>query len=74
MSEVGREVQRPEEVVRLQTSDNLKFAVLIGLMEVAQVANREVVDTVLHLVSDVLVLSVLSVCEVISVSERRLDQ
>lgn len=61
MSEVGREVQRPEEVVRLQTSDNLKFAVLIGLMEVAQVANREVVDTVLHLVSDVLVSYLLSV-------------
>jgi len=32
-------------------NDSLKFAVLIGLIEVGQVSNREVVDTVLHLVS-----------------------
>ncbi|XP_011054395.1 PREDICTED: neurobeachin isoform X5 [Acromyrmex echinatior] len=30
-------------------NDSLKFAVLIGLIEVGQVSNREVVDTVLHL-------------------------
>lgn len=48
---VDVQVQRPEEVVRMAGHDSLKFAVLIGLMEVDQVANREVVDTVLHLVS-----------------------
>lgn len=45
------EIQRPEEVVRMTMTDNLKFAVLIGLIEVGQVSNREVVNTVLHLVS-----------------------
>ncbi|KOX76955.1 hypothetical protein WN51_10811 [Melipona quadrifasciata] len=30
-------------------NDSLKFAVLIGLIEVGQVSNREVVNTVLHL-------------------------
>ncbi|XP_046801805.1 neurobeachin-like isoform X2 [Lucilia cuprina] len=33
----------------MTTADNLKFAVLIGLIEVGQVTNREVVNTVLHL-------------------------
>ncbi|KOC66223.1 hypothetical protein WH47_07292 [Habropoda laboriosa] len=32
-------------------NDGLKFAVLIGLIEVGQVSNQEVVNTVLHLVS-----------------------
>lgn len=45
------EIKRPEEVVRMTTNDSLKFAVLIGLIEVGQVTNREVVNTVLHLVS-----------------------
>lgn len=45
------EIQRPEEVVRMSMTDNLKFAVLIGLIEVKSVSNREVVNTVLHLVS-----------------------
>lgn len=45
------EIQRPEEVVRMTTTDNLKFGLLIGLIEVGQVSNREVVNTVLHLVS-----------------------
>ncbi|KAK9498089.1 hypothetical protein O3M35_003971 [Rhynocoris fuscipes] len=35
----------------MSMKDSLKFAVLIGLVEVGQVTNREVVDTVLHLVS-----------------------
>ncbi|XP_013144824.1 PREDICTED: neurobeachin isoform X2 [Papilio polytes] len=43
------EITRPEEVVRMTTNDSLKFAVLIGLIEVGQVTNREVVNTVLHL-------------------------
>lgn len=47
------EIKRPEEVVRMSMTDNLKFAVLIGLIEVGQVSNREVVNTVLHLVSDI---------------------
>lgn len=48
------EIQRPEEVVRMTMTDNLKFGLLIGLIEVGQVSNREVVNTVLHLVSGVL--------------------
>ncbi|XP_034836250.1 neurobeachin isoform X5 [Maniola hyperantus] len=43
------DIKRPEEVVRMTTKDSLKFAVLIGLIEVGQVTNREVVNTVLHL-------------------------
>ncbi|XP_026328163.1 neurobeachin-like [Hyposmocoma kahamanoa] len=43
------DIKRPEEVVRMTTNDSLKFAVLIGLIEVGQVTNREVVNTVLHL-------------------------
>ncbi|KAK3927688.1 Neurobeachin [Frankliniella fusca] len=45
------EIKRPEEVVRMAMNDGLKFAVLIGLIEVGQVSNREVVNTILHLVS-----------------------
>ncbi|GLV35236.1 rugose [Carabus blaptoides fortunei] len=43
------DIKRPEEVVRMSMNDNLKFAVLIGLIEVGQVSNREVVNTILHL-------------------------
>ncbi|KAM7346346.1 A kinase anchor protein rugose isoform 15-T22 [Cochliomyia hominivorax] len=43
------DIKRPDEIVRMTTGDNLKFAVLIGLIEVGQVTNREVVNTVLHL-------------------------
>lgn len=47
------DIKRPEDVLnpRMSMTDNLKFAVLIGLIEVGQVSNREVVNTVLHLVS-----------------------
>lgn len=45
------DIKRPEEVVRMTTNDSLKFAVLIGLIEVGQVTNKELVNTVLHLVS-----------------------
>lgn len=48
------EIKRPEEVVRMAMNDGLKFAVLIGLIEVGQVSNREVVNTILHLVSTLL--------------------
>lgn len=45
------DIKRPEEVVAMAMNDNLKFALVIGLIEVGQVSNREVVNTVLHLVS-----------------------
>ena len=45
------DIKHPEEVVRMAMKDSLKFAVLIGLIEVGQVSNREVVNTVLQLVS-----------------------
>ena len=35
----------------MNIKDSLKFGVLIGLLEVKQVRNKEVVDAVLHLVS-----------------------
>ena len=44
------EVKRPQEVVQMNIKDSLKFGVLIGLLEVKQVRNKEVVDAVLHLV------------------------
>lgn len=50
------DIKRPDEIVRMTTTDNLKFAVLIGLIEVGQVTNREVVNTVLHLVSNKIVI------------------
>ncbi|XP_011499560.1 PREDICTED: neurobeachin-like [Ceratosolen solmsi marchali] len=43
------DIKRPEDVVAMAMNDSLKFAVLIGLIEVGQVSNREVVNTVLHL-------------------------
>lgn len=45
------DIKKPEEVVAMEMKDNLKFGVLIGLLKVGEVSNREVVDTVLHLVS-----------------------
>lgn len=45
-------VKRPDEVLKLSMTDNIKFAVLISLVEIGRVSNREVVNTVLHLVSD----------------------
>ena len=45
------DVRRAEDVVKVAMADNLKFAVLIGLIEVGQVSNKEVVNTVLQLVS-----------------------
>ncbi|KAL1460169.1 hypothetical protein WDU94_012106 [Cyamophila willieti] len=46
------DIKRPEEVVQMLMKDELKFGVLIGLIEVGEVSNREVVNTILHLVSD----------------------
>lgn len=47
------EIKHPEEVIRMPLQDNIKFGVLIGLIEVGQVSNKEVVNTVLQLVSTV---------------------
>lgn len=44
-------IKRPEEVIKLQMTDNLKFSILDGMINVGQVSNREVNNTVLHLVS-----------------------
>ena len=52
------EVKRPQEVVMMNIKDSLKFGVLIGLLEVKQVRNKEVVDAVLHLVRMKLILTV----------------
>lgn len=46
------EVKRPEDIIQIEMADNLKFAVLIGLIEVSQVTNKEVVNTVLQLVRE----------------------
>lgn len=54
------DIKRPEEVVRMTTNDSLKFAVLIGLIEVGQVTNRELVNTVLHLVSHHLAMALIT--------------
>ncbi|KAF7280265.1 hypothetical protein GWI33_006261 [Rhynchophorus ferrugineus] len=51
------DIKHPEEVVRMAMNDSLKFAVLIGLIEVGQVSNKEVVNTVLQLVSSTPVFS-----------------
>ncbi|XP_017785223.1 PREDICTED: neurobeachin-like [Nicrophorus vespilloides] len=45
------DIKHPEEVIKMTVNDRLKFAVLIGFIEVGQVSNREVVNTVLQLVS-----------------------
>ncbi|KAA0188555.1 hypothetical protein HAZT_HAZT012122 [Hyalella azteca] len=44
-----KDVKRPEDVIKTAMADNLKFAVVIGLIEVEQVSNKEVVNTVLQL-------------------------
>lgn len=46
------DIKRPEEVVTSTMKDNMKFGVLIGLVKVGQVTNKEVVNAVLHLVSN----------------------
>jgi hypothetical protein len=67
------EIKRPEDVVRMAMNDNLKFAVLIGLIEVGQVSNREVVNTVLHLVSIVRLQELISDV-VFTVASNNLDE
>ncbi|KAL7646103.1 UNVERIFIED_CONTAM: hypothetical protein RMT77_003004 [Armadillidium vulgare] len=43
------DVKTPEDIMKVAMADSLKFAVLIGLIEVGQVSNKEVVNTVLQL-------------------------
>ena len=48
----GSDVKSVEDVLKMPGTDQLKFGVLIGLIKVGQVSNKEVVDTVLNLVSN----------------------
>lgn len=43
--------QSAQDVLKMTGKDELKFGVLIGLIKVNQVSNKDVVDTVLNLVS-----------------------
>ena len=40
-----------QDVLNMSGTDGVKFGVLIGLIKVGQVTNKDVVDTVLNLVS-----------------------
>lgn len=43
-------VTTPEDILKTSGNDELKFGLLIGLIKVGQVSNKDVVDTVLYLV------------------------
>lgn len=45
------EVKSVEDVLKSSEKDEVKFGLLVGLIEGGQVSNKDVVDTVLHLVS-----------------------
>lgn len=45
------DVKSAQDVLKMSGNDELKFGVLIGLIKVGQVSNKDVVDTVLNLVS-----------------------
>lgn len=47
----GNEIKKVQDVLKSEGNDELKFGLLIGLIKVGQVTNKDVVDTVLHLVS-----------------------
>ena len=47
----GSDVKSAQDVLKMSGNDDLKFGVLIGLIKVGQVSNKDVVDTVLNLVS-----------------------
>ncbi len=47
----GSDVKSAQEVLKMSGKDELKFGVLIGLIKVGQVSNKDVVETVLNLVS-----------------------
>lgn len=46
-------VATPEDILKASGNDELKFGLLIGLIKVGQVSNKDVVDTVLYLVSTI---------------------
>ena len=48
----GCDVKSAQDVLKMSGNDELKFGVLIGLIKVGQVSNKDVVDTVLNLVSE----------------------
>ena len=48
----GSDVKSAQDVLKMSGNDELKFGVLIGLIKVGQVSNKDVVDTVLNLVSE----------------------
>ena len=50
-TETGISVTSPDTILSTTMNSNLKFGLLIGLVEVQQVSNKEVVNTVQHLVS-----------------------
>ena len=41
-----------QDVLKMTGKDELKFGVLIGLIKVGEVSNKDVIDAVLHLVSN----------------------
>lgn len=47
----GKEIKSVQDVLKTEGNDELKFGLLIGLIKVNQVSSKDVVDTVLHLVS-----------------------
>ena len=47
----GSDVKSAQDVLKMTGKDEVKFGVLIGLIKVDQVSNKDVVDTVLNLVS-----------------------
>lgn len=48
--ETKADVKTVEGILKLTGNDELKFGLLIGLVELQQASNKDVVDTVLHLV------------------------
>lgn len=44
-------IKRPDEVLKLTMDDMEKFTLIVNLVEVGRVSNREVVNSVLYLVS-----------------------
>ena len=47
----GVDVKTVQEILKSDGNDELKFGLLTGLIKVSQVSNKDVVNTVLHLVS-----------------------
>ena len=52
-TEAESKVTTTEDILKASGNDELKFGLLIGLIKVGQVSNKDVVDTVLYLVRTV---------------------